>query len=123
MPEGPEAFFLAKTIHDNFSNIVLENIHILLGRYKKHGPPPGFDLFLQALPLTLKKVYKKGKVIIFSFEKNWTIISRLGLTGWWYPEGHEPHWQKSRQNLVFEFVKDVNTKSKLIYSDMLVMVH
>lgn len=118
MPEGPEAFFLAKMIHDNFSGLVLQNIQILAGRYKKHGPPPGFDCFLEALPLTLNKVYKKGKVIVLSFDKDWNIISRLGLTGWWYPEGQEPDWQKPRQNMVFEFGFGLNI-NKLIFSDML----
>ena len=115
MPEGPEAAFITKTLSSQFKNKKLHSVNILGGRYKNHGPPANFNEFRKALPLTLEYVSKKGKVLFFGFTGGWTIVSRLGLTGWWYSPGHAPEWRKPTVNVLFEFAG----KSTLLYSDQL----
>jgi endonuclease-8 len=116
MPEGPEAASIVQTIHSGFANKRLAFIDILKGRYVNHGPPANFDEFKRALPLKLDAVNKKGKVIFIHFEKGWTIISRLGMTGWWYTEDRKPDWRAEVKSVVLKF-KSVDGESCLIYSD------
>jgi endonuclease-8 len=112
MPEGPEVTFLSQSLHSAFSGKVLNDIRILQGRYVRHGAPQHFDAFKQALPLRLESVTKKGKVLFFSFEKDWTLISKLGLAGWWYiVEGGEA---PSQGNVVCLFE---NGRKVLLYKD------
>jgi formamidopyrimidine-DNA glycosylase len=83
MPEGPEVSYLAHGLTNEYANDVLKQIDIVNGRYIKHGPPQHYTDFQKALPLTLHRVTKKGKVLFFEFDKSWTMISKLGMTGWW----------------------------------------
>ena len=112
MPEGPEASYLANFIFKNCQGRTLKRIRYLSGRYKTHGPPKNYSAFAKALPLKCINVTKKGKVIFIHFEKNWYIVSKLGLTGWWYTEDEIIDWTAlNRKNVVLSFHKD------LIYSD------
>jgi formamidopyrimidine-DNA glycosylase len=49
------------------------------------------------------------------FEKDWCIISKLGLSGCWYSEKNVPTWRSFKPNIIFEFQKS----DSLIYSDSL----
>jgi formamidopyrimidine-DNA glycosylase len=111
MPEGPEAAYCASVIAA-LQGRSLTGVDILKGRYVKHGPPANYAAFVKALPLPLTSVYKKGKVLFLEFGP-WTIISRLGLTGWWYTTA-APSWRKEVQSLVFQF-----DGAHLTYSDPL----
>jgi formamidopyrimidine-DNA glycosylase len=119
MTEGPEATFLAEMIYQYFREKRLQRIRILGGRYKTHGPGRDFLAFQRALPLVLTDVYKKGKVIFLIFGKAWTIIVKMGMTGWFYrgkeetDEPDEPNDTKkgrplfrSSPNVTFEFEHD-----------------
>ena len=114
MPESPEVRFLADYINKFCKNKKLENIKILKGRYKNHGPPKNFNKLKRILPLKLLGVDVKGKVLFFHFEENWHIISKLGLTGWWYVNEDAPEWRNSRQNIQMSFGNDT-----LYYTDNL----
>lgn len=104
MPEAPEVAYLADYISKHFKGKVLKSAKILRGRYIKHGLPEDFGDFAKALPLKLLDVQKKAKVIVFRFEKDWHIVSKLGITGWWYIEGKSPEWLHSfKPNLKFAF--------------------
>jgi DNA-formamidopyrimidine glycosylase len=103
MPEGPEVTFLSDYIDTKYKNKTLRGIEIVRGRYKNHGPPNSYDAFKKDLPLKLLNCEKKGKVIFLNFENNWCLISKLGMTGWWFGEGDEPQWRKAGKNIVFEF--------------------
>ena len=62
MPEGPEV----RTLVDQLQPAVgmkLEKLEFLSGRYIRHGPPAGYQEFLNSLPLTVKKWDAKGKFI------------------------------------------------------------
>jgi formamidopyrimidine-DNA glycosylase len=113
MPESPEVQYVADTIRTCVGQRLV-SVDIRNGRYKKHGPPTHFSAFQADLPLKLLEVQKKGKVTILVFEKGWWLISKLGLTGWWYLEGRAPSWHKATPNLTFIF-----GSHRLVYTDTL----
>lgn len=113
MPEGPEVSFLAKQIQEACDGRVLTHVSILHGRYKNHGPPPHWTEFQKALPLKLEKVDKKGKVLFLHFASGWVLISKLGMTGWWYVDGKKPTWRNMRPHVVFHL-----TDQELTFSDV-----
>jgi formamidopyrimidine-DNA glycosylase len=112
MPEGPEISYLVSNVLNNCINNNLKNINILYGRYKKKLPE-NYNKFKKLLPLKCINVYKKGKIIFIEFSNGWYIISRLGMTGWWYFEDDKSNWHSIYyKNIIFEFNK------KLIYTDI-----
>lgn len=115
MPEGPEASFLANYIDTRFKNKKLTHFNIIKGRYINHGPPKNTNDFIKDLPLKCLGVNKKGKVIVFYFEKGWYLISKLGMSGWWYCLGDEPDWKPNSVNVVLQFGQ-IGHKD-LIFSD------
>ena len=109
MPEGPEAAYITKFIKKEFVSKKLTHVNILKGRYINHGPPEHYKEFVDALPLTVTNVEKQGKVIFIYFEntaetEKWCIISKLGMTGWWYSK-EKPAWRSEFKSLTFEFQK------------------
>ena len=112
MPEGPEASYIVSQLDQSFVNKTLEKVTILKGRYINHGPPQNYNEFTRALPLKLTHIEKKGKVIFLHFTNNWCIISKLGMTGWWY-SNNKPEWRSEVKTLTFDF----NTSHPLVYSD------
>lgn len=102
MPEGPEVAYLAERLSSDLVGRPLTAVRILNGRYAKHGPPAGYAAFVRALPLRLTAVESTGKVLFFRFENDWTLISKLGLTGWWYV-GAKPAWLSDYKNVAFTF--------------------
>lgn len=116
MPESPEVTFLAKEMHAKFTKRTLTSVKIVGGRYKKHGPPANFKHFTSQLPTQLAEVSKKGKVLFFKFKNGWTMVSRLGLTGWWYANDDAPSWKGSpHTSLIFEF----GPRNRMVYDDQL----
>ena len=83
MPEGPEVTYLAWKLNKALRSKKLMHVDILAGRYTKHGASDGIAAMAIAFPLKLERVYNKGKVIVFQFENHHTMISKLGLAGWW----------------------------------------
>jgi len=114
MPEGPEAKYLSTKMHNELHGKNLQSVKIINGRYKKHGPPANYNKFVADLPLKLERVYSKGKVIIFEYEKGWNIVSKLGLMGWWYTKD-KPTWREPHPNVLFHF----GSTGDLTYSDTL----
>lgn len=112
MPEGPEASFLADYMDTRFKNKYLSKFEIVKGRYVNHEPPVNTAVFVKQLPLKCLNVTKKGKVIYFYFANGWCLISKLGMSGWWYCEGDEPDWKPMSKNIVLEF-----DNKQLIFSD------
>ena len=112
MPESPEVFHLTEIIQNNIKNKSLEFIKIIKGRYVTHGPPNNFKEFTKQLPLKCINIQKKGKVIFIYFENNWCLISKLGMSGWWFFEDDAPEWLPKYENVVLQF-KNI----KLIYTD------
>lgn len=103
MPELPEVKYLSNYILEKCKNHTLKNISILRGRYHKHGPPKYYSELISSLPLKLEDVRQKGKVMVLCFDKDWFIVSKLGLTGWWYIDDNKPTWMKTEPNVAFKF--------------------
>lgn len=110
MPEGPEITFLVNHIICSCVGEKLKSIKINSGRYIKHGPPNNYENFLLDLPLKCINVKKKGKVIFIFFQKNWCIISKLGMTGWWFIDNNYPDWRDIKlKSIIFNFTSfDLN---------------
>lgn len=60
---------------------MLDDVELTGGRYKKHGPFPGYDTLCKSLPLHLFVVGCVGKLIVMCFDKDIYILCTLGLTG------------------------------------------
>ena len=58
-------------------------INILKGRYAKHGSFDENKYLLKNLPIKVIDVRSKGKLIYISFEKDFYLLSTLGLSGGW----------------------------------------
>jgi len=52
--------------------------------------------------MRLTDVYKKGKVIFLIFERNWVLLAKMGMTGWFYRGADRPLF-RSQPNVTFEF--------------------
>ena len=112
MPEVPEVKYVTQLLLKHIKGKTLEDIHILKGRYINHGPPENYKTFFKNLPLKCTHVENKGKVIFIHFSNNWTIISRLGMSGFWYLNGETLSWRKDYKNIEFIF-----NNTLLTYSD------
>jgi formamidopyrimidine-DNA glycosylase len=112
MPESPEVLHLTEIIQNKIKNKYLKFVKILKGRYITHGPPNNFKEFHKQLPLKCLYMQKKGKVIFIYFENNWCLISKLGMSGWWFFENEDPEWLPKYENIIFQF-KNI----KLIFTD------
>jgi endonuclease-8 len=114
MPEGPEVAYLTYHVLNKYIGKTLKNIKINSGRYKNHGPPEHYKSFLKQLPLKCIDIDKKGKVIFFYFENDWTLVSKLGMTGWWFTDNNKPKWRDANtKNIIFTF----NNIDDLFFSD------
>ena len=114
MTEGPEASYLANYISKRFLKKRLRSIKIVAGRYKTHGPPPGFREFTKLIAnirVRLVEVYKKGKVIFLFFDNGWCLIAKMGMVGWFYTAEKKPI-RRADPHIIFEF-----ENKELIFSD------
>lgn len=85
MPEILEVRRYADLLKKYLVNNKINKIKILNGRYKKHGPFPGYNILQKLVKRKIKvtKVKTKGKIIIIYLENDNYIINNLGLTGGW----------------------------------------
>ena len=83
MPEGPEV----KTVCDNLQYLInnkLSKLSILSGRYSKNNNlPQYFEQLNSKLPLLIKKIDVKGKLLYFILENDWVILNTFGMSGRW----------------------------------------
>ena len=79
MPEGPEV----KIMSDNL-NSILKGKEIVEINYLRHEKVPNNFLYFQEhLPLKVKEINAKGKMLYFLFDKHIYMIVTLGMTGIW----------------------------------------
>ena len=83
MPEGPEVKTIVNRLK-KYQNKTLQDIKIVSGRYKKHGPPRGFSKLISNMPLKIESINCHGKFIWWEFENtDLTLWNTLGMSGWW----------------------------------------
>lgn len=102
MTEGPEATYLRGNIWRRVGGKHLQRIEVRGGRYKHKGRPKGMNAFVRDLPLRLRRVRKKGKVIFFFFDNGWCMIARMGMTGW-FSGPDDTQLFESSPNIIFHF--------------------
>ena len=83
MPEINEIRKYADFIKEHLKNKNIIDIKILNGRYKKHEPFAKYKTIKNELPLKLLDVKTKGKLLYMIFDKDYYILSTLGLSGGW----------------------------------------
>ncbi len=112
MPEGPEVKLTAENVNFYSKNNKITKCKILCGRYVRHGPPDGFQNFLDKLPLTINNVYSKGKGIFFELSDNVFIYNTLGMSGSW-ASSVDKHC-----GFEFTLLDNNNLKKKLYFRDI-----
>ena len=83
MPEGPEVTIIREDLNSIFQGCIVNQFNILpTSRYNKKSPN-NYLYFEEKLPLKVKKINSKGKLIYWCFEKNVYMTNSLGMTGIW----------------------------------------
>jgi DNA-formamidopyrimidine glycosylase len=110
MVEGPQNAYMARRISKRFKNKRLHDVKVVGGRYKTHQLK-NLKLFKMSLPLRLKGVYNKGKVLFLFFENKdgeaWTMIVKFGMSAWFY-FGDEDENVKPDIEFMFDKVGKLN---------------
>jgi formamidopyrimidine-DNA glycosylase len=70
-------------LHRTFAGKRLVAVHVLGGRYVKHGKPVNFELVESPDDVYFVEVKAKGKLIYMNLSNEKTILSTLGLMGKW----------------------------------------
>lgn len=83
MPEIKEIRNYANFIRKKVKTKEILEINILKGRYKKHSPFINYNLIKNNLPLKVKDVKTKGKLLYFIFEEELYLLNTHGLSGGW----------------------------------------
>jgi formamidopyrimidine-DNA glycosylase len=83
MPEVIEIRKYADFLRKILKNINIEEINILKGRYKTHGPFNLYSKIKKNLPLKVIDIRTKGKFLYIILEDNFYIFVTLGLKGGW----------------------------------------
>ncbi len=91
MPEGPEVNIIKDGLNHLLQNKLITDVIFPEGSKFNKKTPDGYNHFKQLLPLKVKEIKSKGKLIYFVFEKGWFLICRLLLSGGWYLEKAVKH--------------------------------
>jgi DNA-formamidopyrimidine glycosylase len=138
MPEGPEVTIISENLNSILSGFVIYDIEITPTSRYRNKVPDNFSLFKDSLPLRVKEIKNKGKLIYFEFQKSFFMLNTLGMSGIWRKK-KDKHTSiiftygsgEVRQKLYFtdqrhfgtvKFLKsrkDLNDKLKTIGPDML----
>lgn len=115
MPEGPECYKLAVKLAKFLVGKRLEQVEVVGGRYKNHGPPDGLKTLNEILSkqqVYFTNVASKGKLIYMCLGNDIYLLSTLGLMGKWVTRGNKHQCIKLNYS-----DKDINSsvKSKSIY--------
>lgn len=81
MPEGPEVKIIGEQLSSILSNKILVELKILSGKYTGKCELLNYHQFSKSLPLKIKKVETKGKLIYFILEHGWYLFNTLGMSG------------------------------------------
>jgi DNA-formamidopyrimidine glycosylase len=91
MPEGPEVNIIKDGLNHLLKNKIITEVIFPIGSKFLKKTPNGFNDFKLSLPLQVKEVKSKGKLIYFVFENGWYLMCRLLMSGGWYLEKANKH--------------------------------
>ena len=83
MPEGPEVTILTENLNKELKGKIVESFEISESSRYRNKAPDNFIPFSENLPLKILGVKNKGKLIYFLFEKNFSLLNTLGMSGGW----------------------------------------
>ena len=83
MPEGPEVARYADFLDKRLKAKSISCIDIISGRYKKHGPFPGYENIPTNIPVERVSCYGKLLYFLFDDENHSNLMSTLGMSGAW----------------------------------------
>ncbi len=84
MPEGPELKIACDSLNIVLKESIINDIKIHSGRYfPKERYPDNFENLLMLLPLKIKYIKVKGKLLYFILENDWIILNTFGMSGRW----------------------------------------
>jgi DNA-formamidopyrimidine glycosylase len=83
MPEGPEVTILTENLNYELKDKIIENFEISSTSRYRNKAPDNFIDFKENLPLKIKRVKNKGKLIYFLFSNDFSLINTLGMSGGW----------------------------------------
>lgn len=83
MPEGPEVTILTENLNYELKDKIIENFEISSTSRYRNKAPDNFISFEANLPIKIKGVKNKGKLIYFLFDKNFSLLNTLGMSGGW----------------------------------------
>lgn len=95
MPEGPECKNITDGLDFYLNGKTIISAEFLSGKYDDNYPK-GFDKFVNALPITINRVFCKGKLIVFETTngdgEKWWLLNSLRMTGTWqFKQGTNEH--------------------------------
>lgn len=91
MPEGPEVNIIKDGLNHLLKDKIVIDVNFPEGSKFLKKTPCGFNDFKTVLPLKIKEVKSKGKLIYFVFENGWYLLCRLLMSGGWYLEKAPKH--------------------------------
>lgn len=103
MPEANEVRRYADFMKVKLKNKVIEEVKMLKGRYKTHGPFEKYD------KLKGKKVLDvgvKGKFIFMTLEDDVYLLCTLGLSGGWIFKDNQDKFIYAKQNYGVQYVEN-----------------
>lgn len=84
---------------------LLQFVDIVGGRYKRHGVPDDWDIFVSNLPLQWVDVQSKGKFLYFVFKNRWGdrfyLWNTLAMTGGWTKK------RQKHSHIIFYFLNNM----------------
>lgn len=83
MPEGPEVTIIRNSLDKLVKGKTLLEIEILKGGKYEKKSPDNYNLITEKLPLKVKGVYNKGKLMYWEFANGMYMINHLNMTGYW----------------------------------------
>ena len=83
MPEGPEVTILAENLNHELKGKTIIDFEITSTSRYRDKAPDNFVHFYNNLPLKINGVKNKGKLIYFLFDKNFSLLNTLGMSGGW----------------------------------------
>lgn len=122
MPEGPEVRRCAEQLERHILDRQVLEIRSVAGKlFREHGRwlfnyhrDESFDGIPN--PPRVKWVDTKGKAIFITLSNGHTLVSTLGMSGWWYPEraeAHEVAYVDGRLVPVSEFLEQMKKHTRL----------
>lgn len=91
MPEGPEVNVIKDGLNRELKGSIITKIEIPEKSKFVKKSPDGYNDFVSSLPLKIKEIKSKGKLLYFECDGGWIILCRLLMSGGWYLKPHPKH--------------------------------